>query len=258
MDALITAGGIPQPGEPLYDYTRGAPKAMLDIMGKPMIQWVLDAVEGASTVERAVVIGLSPEDRLFSTKVAAYLPSAGGMVANIRAGVAKIVELNPNANYVLLISSDIPTIKAEMIDWVVRTALESDHEVYYNVVTRHAMEQRFPGSKRSYTRLRDVEVCGGDMNMIKISLVTQQNELWDKLVAARKNVFKQAALIGYDTLFLLLFRLVSLDGAVKRASQRLNVRGRAIVCPYAEVGMDVDKPHQLELVREDLKKRLSS
>lgn len=258
MDALITAGGIPQPGEPLYEYTRGAPKAMLDIVGKPMIQWVLDAVEGASTIERAVVIGLSPEEQLSSTKVAAYLPNAGSMVANIRAGVAKIVELNPRATHVLLISSDIPTITAEMIDWVVRTALESDHEAYYNVVTRQTMEARFPGSKRSYTRLRDVEVCGGDMNMIKVSLVTQQNEVWDKLVAARKNVFKQAALIGYDTLFLLLFRLVSLDGAVKRASQRLNVRGRAIVCPYAEVGMDVDKPHQLELVREDLKKRLSA
>ncbi len=258
MDALITAGGVPQPGEPLYEYTRGAPKAMLDIVGKPMIQWVLDAVEGASTVERAVVIGLPSENAMVSTKIAAYLPNQGSMVANIRAGVAKVVELNPEAKYVLLISSDIPTITSEMIDWTVRTAMESNHEVYYTVITREAMEKRFPGSRRSYTRLRDVEVCGGDMNMVKTSLVTQQNEIWDKLVAARKNVFKQAALIGYDTLFLLLFRLVSLDGAVRRASQRLNVRGRAIVCPYAEVGMDVDKPHQLELVRADLASRLSA
>ncbi len=37
---------------------------------------------------------------------------------------------------------------------------------------------------------------------------------------------------------------------------RLNITGRAIVCPYAEVGMDVDKPHQLEIMRADLKKRL--
>jgi hypothetical protein len=37
---------------------------------------------------------------------------------------------------------------------------------------------------------------------------------------------------------------------------RLNITGKAVVCPYAEVGMDVDKPHQLEIMREDLKKRL--
>jgi hypothetical protein len=139
-----------------------------------------------------------------------------------------------------------------MVDWVVNTALESDHEAYYNVISREVMEKRFPGSKRSYTRLRGMEICGGDMNLIKTSLVTQNVELWNKLVAARKNVFKQAALIGYDTLFLLFFRLVDLDGAVKKATKRLHLTGRAIVCPYAEVGMDVDKPHQLELVRADL------
>ena len=36
------------------------------------------------------------------------------------------------------------------------------------------------------------------------------------------------------------------------------VRGRAIVCPYAEVGMDVDKPHQLEIMRADLQKRVTT
>jgi hypothetical protein len=51
---------------------------------------------------------------------------------------------------------------------------------------------------------------------------------------------------------LLLLRRVTLEGAVKRASRRLKVKGRAIVCPYAEVGMDVDKPHQLEIMRQDL------
>ena len=35
----------------------------------------------------------------------------------------------------------------------------------------------------------------------------------------------------------------------------MNITGRAIVCPYAEVGMDVDKPHQLEIMRADLRKR---
>jgi len=35
----------------------------------------------------------------------------------------------------------------------------------------------------------------------------------------------------------------------------LSIKGRAIVCPYAEVGMDVDKPHQLAIMRADLAKR---
>lgn len=257
MDAIVTAGGIPQPGEPLYEYTLGASKAMLDVVGKPMIQWVLDALEGAQTIDGIVIIGLPPESDIHSTKIKARIPNQGGMVDNIRAGVNKVLELNPSAKYVLAVSSDIPTITPVMVDWVINKALETDLEAYYNVIERKVMEERFPGSKRSYTRLRDVEVCGGDMNLIKTSLVTQNDELWDKLVASRKNVLKQAALIGYDTLFLLLFRLVDLDGAVEKATKRLHLTGKAILCPYAEVGMDVDKPFQLELVRADLSGRKS-
>ena len=255
MDAIVTAGGIPQPGEPLYEFTLGKSKAMLDVVGKPMIQWVLDALEDAQTIDGIVIIGLPPESEVVSSKVMARIPNQGGMVDNIRTGVNKVLEMRPGAQHVLLVSSDIPTITGEMVDWVVNTALESDHEAYYNVITRQVMEQRFPGSNRSYMRLRDVEVCGGDMNLIKTSLVTQNDELWNKLVAARKNALKQAALIGYDTLFLVFFHLVNLDSAVKKAAKRLHLTGRAILCPYAEVGMDVDKPFQLELVRTDLSRK---
>jgi GTP:adenosylcobinamide-phosphate guanylyltransferase len=252
MDAIVTAGGIPQPGEPLYEYTLGASKAMLDVAGKPMIQWVMDALEGAETVDGIVIIGLPPESEIVSTKVIARIPNQGGMVDNIRTGVNKVLDLKPGARHVLVVSSDIPTITAEIVNWVVKAAIETDLDAYYNVIPREVMEKRFPGSKRSYTRLRGLEICGGDMNLIKTSLVTQNDELWNKLVAARKSALKQAALIGYDTLFLLFFRLVDLDGAVKKATKRLHLTGKAILCPYAEVGMDVDKPFQLELVRADL------
>lgn len=67
---------------------------------------------------------------------------------------------------------------------------------------------------------------------------------------------KQAALIGYDTLLLLLLRQVTLENAVKRVTHRVGLTGRAIQCPYAEVGMDVDKPHQLEMMRSDLAKHV--
>jgi hypothetical protein len=142
-----------------------------------------------------------------------------------------------------------------MVDWVVSTATQADLDAYYNVIPQPIMEKVFPGSKRSYTHLKDMDICGGDMNLIHSSMVTENDEIWDKLIASRKNVFKQAALIGYDTLFLLLFRWITLDDTVAKVTQRLKITGRAIVCPYAEVGMDVDKPHQLEIMRTYLAQR---
>ncbi len=252
MDAIVIAGGIPEEGEPLYEYTRGASKALLEIAGKPMIQWVLDALNGASLVKRVVIIGLPEDSGVSSSKVAAFLPNQGGMIDNIRVGINKTLEINPGAEHVLVASSDIPTIKPEMVDWLINTAIETDDDLYYNVVQRAVMEERFPASKRSYVRLKDMEVCGADMNIVRASLVSSENEIWDRLIAARKNAVKQAALMGFDTLILLLFRAVTLDQAVKKVAKRLNITGRAIVCPYAEMGMDVDKPHQLEVLRADL------
>jgi hypothetical protein len=77
-------------------------------------------------------------------------------------------------------------------------------------------------------------------------------EIWRTLIGNRKSPLKQAAAIGYDTLFQLLFRQLTLEDAVARVSERIGIDGKAILWPWAEAGMDVDKPHQLELVRKDL------
>ena len=183
------------------------------------------------------------------------MENQGGMLSNILAGVNKALELNAATKHVLIVSSDIPGIRSEMVDWVIEAALQTDEDVYYNLIERSVMEKRYPGSKRSFTRLKDVEVCGGDMNVISTATVKKDRMIWDKLIETRKNIFKQAALIGYDTLFLLATRLITLNQAIERVCRKLNIRGRVILCPYAEVGMDVDKPHQLEMMRLDMERR---
>jgi GTP:adenosylcobinamide-phosphate guanylyltransferase len=252
MDAIVTAGGIPEPGDPLYQYTQGSEKALVPIAGKPMIQWVLDAVCLSETIERVVVIGLNDDTGISCSKLAAFLPSHGEMLDNIRAGTKKLLEFNPQVNHVMVVSSDIPAITAPMVDWVAQAVKETDHDVYYNVVSREAMEKRFPDSKRSYLRLRDVEVCGGDLNAFRAKSVFNNLEIWDRIIASRKNVLKQASLIGYDTLILVMLHALTLDKAAKLASKRLGLRGRAIQCPFAEIAMDVDKPHQLEIMQAHL------
>jgi GTP:adenosylcobinamide-phosphate guanylyltransferase len=252
MDAIVMAGGIPKPEDPLYEFTQGEPKAVLDVAGKPMVQWVLDAISGTESVERVVLISLPEEAGLTCSKPVTYLPDQGGLLENVRGGIEKAVDINPEATHVLTVSSDIPIIKSEMIDWMVKENSGSDLELYYTVILREVMEKRFPESKRSYTLLKDAELCGGDLNMIRSSTVHANVDLWDQIVAARKSVFKQAALLGYGNLLLLLSRQLTLDGAVKRVTEKMNITGKAVISPYAELGMDVDKPHQLEIVRTEL------
>jgi len=249
MDAVVIAGGIPAPQDPLYPYSQGDSKALIDVAGKPMVQWVLDALAAAKTIDRIVLIGLTSKSGLTCRKPVFYLSNQGKMLANIQVGTAKALELNPRAKYVLFVTSDIPAITGAMVDWVVNTSLQTADDVYYNVLTREVMEERFPTSRRTFVRLKDMAVCGGDMNMLRASVVTQNPEFWDKLIEARKSPAAQASLLGFGIIFRFIFRQLTADDIIRRVANRLGLKGRAVLCPFAEVGMDVDKPHQLEIMR---------
>jgi GTP:adenosylcobinamide-phosphate guanylyltransferase len=258
MDALVVAGGIPQEGEPLYEYTQGIPKALLDIAGKPMIQWVLDALSGSEKIDNVVVIGLDETAPIHCEKIRAFVPNQGGLLENARAGMIKILEVNPQATQVVVASSDIPAIKSEMVDWMVANTEGSDLDLHYHVVTREVMEKRYPESKRSYIRLKDLEVCGGDMNVAKAMTVTANEERLERIIDSRKSVFKQAALIGYGTLLLLLLGRLDVKGAIDRVTKRMDITGELVISPYAELAMDVDKPHQLEILRADMAQKVGA
>jgi CTP:molybdopterin cytidylyltransferase MocA len=259
IDAIVTAGGIPRPDEPLYPLTQGQSKALLPIGGKPMVQWVLDALNGSALVRRVVVVGLAPgEGALHSDKELSYLPSAGSLIGNVEAGAKHLLDLDPGAHKALIVSSDIPCMTSEMVDWMVTTCLASDHEVYYGLISEAVMERRFPGSKRSYFRLKEGRFCGTDMIVLSTGLVGRYHPAWNDIVGARKNILRQASFVGFDTLLLMLLRQMTIPEAERRAVTKMGIKGRILLSPYAEIGMDVDKPRQYNLVKRDLEARLAA
>ena len=252
MDAIVTAGGIPQPQDPLYTYSHGDSKALIDVAGKPMIQWVLDALGDAKSVDNVIVIGLSAKSGLSCRKPMHFLSNQGRMLSNIVAGVSKALELNRKTQYVLIVSSDIPALKPEMVDWLVETCMQTEDDLYYGVCPRDVMETRFPDSKRTYTKLKDIQLCGADINLTHVRMATEHLDLWESLIGNRKSPLKQASLIGLDTFFQVVTRSITLEDLVTKVCSRIGIKGRAIQWPYAEPCMDIDKPHQLELLRTDL------
>ena len=256
MDVILTAGGIPLPEDPLYTYTNGDSKALVDVAGKPMIQWVLDALGDAKHVDNVIIIGLSPKSDITCKKPLHFISNQGRMLANIVAGVEKSVELDPKSEYVLVVSSDIPGINAQMVDWLIETCMQTKEDMYYGVIPREVMEARYPGSNRTYTKLKDIQLCGADMHIAHVSMAIEPDHLamWEELIGNRKSPLKQAATIGFGTLFKVATRRITLDELVATVTKRIGITGRPIVWDHAEPGMDVDKPHQLTILREDMEK----
>ena len=256
--AVVTAGWSPDEDDPLAAYTQNKPKALIPIAGKPMITHVVDALAGSRYVQHIIVVALDPAAKVQFSAPVEYVPDAGGVLANSEAGVQHAQTHCPNLDAMLLSSSDIPTITPAIVDAFIEECFRTDHDLYYSVVERSVMETRFPGSRRSYVHLCEGDFAGGDLILVRPSMTFSHRELWKDLSNARKNALQQARLVGLWTFVKLITHRLSLTDAERRVCKTLNVRGRAVPFSYAEVGMDVDKPFQLEIVRADLETRIAN
>jgi len=143
-------------------------------------------------------------------------------------------------------------VTGDMVRYLVETTLSTGADVCYTVVRRETMEARFPGSGRSFVPLLDGRFAGGDMNLLNPAIFEQNRVLLDSLLGARKKVFTQARLLGLRFSLKFLLRQLSIADGERKAQSILDVPCRIIPVRYAELGMDVDKPHQLELVRAEM------
>lgn len=256
MDVVILAGGISTPHDPLFPLTAGGYKALLEIAGKPMLQWVLDALGGSRNIEEVLIVGLPDISSLSCSHPLHRLDGYGTIIGNIRAGAEKLLQMGRDPkDHFLSLSADLPAITPAMVDWVIAQVKSVEADLYYSVIERRVMEKRYPGSKRTYAGFKDYSVCGGDLNAVRIAAATKQIKIFEDLSNNRKNVFKQASILGFDLLWGFLFKRFTLQEAAQKVCSRLDITGKAILNPFAEVGMDVDKPFQYTLMQADLNTR---
>jgi molybdopterin-guanine dinucleotide biosynthesis protein A len=255
MHCIITAGGRATPEDPLYVYTQDKPKALLDMGGRTMLERVVDALQASHHIEDIVVVGLGSDMGMQFQRPIYHLPDQGGMVSNVIAGVHWVRENRPAAETLLACSADIPLLTPAILDDFIERCRPWDKGVYYNFVSREVMEARFPGSRRTFVKLKGVEVAGGDVVLGQVSLVESHRELWEGLTGARKHAWRIARVVGLRMMLKFLFRQVSLRDIEITMERLIDRPAAAILNPYAEIAMDVDKPYQVELARAELTSR---
>lgn len=254
MDCIVVAGGVPQEEDLLYEYTRGKPKALLAMNGRTMLEYVVDAIQSAQQVEDVVVVGLGSDMGQQFKRPVHHLPSQGNLVANALVGVDWLMKKKPETKAVIVSSADIPMITGQMVDDFVEMCRPFDCGMYYNFVAKETMEARFPGSNRTFTKLKGAEVAGGDVGIIQPDIIEANRALWNALTNARKHAWQLARAVGLGVLFKLLTRQLSMTDIEVLAARLTGRPMKVLLNPYAEMAMDGDKPHQVDMLRAELKK----
>jgi hypothetical protein len=173
------------------------------------------------------------------------------MAGNLIAGADCLHQGYPDEVAFLICTADIPTITAPIIDAFIESCRPFDRAAYYNMISREVMEARFPHSNRTFVKLKGQEIAGGDLNVVRFDVLQDNHQLLQALADARKHAWRLASLVGWRMIIKLLLRQLSPSDIEAETERILGRRAKIFLSPYAELGMDADKPEQVELLRKE-------
>jgi GTP:adenosylcobinamide-phosphate guanylyltransferase len=247
VDALVLAGSLNEGALSRCSTVRY--EALIPIGKKSMVEYVVDALLDSDRINRIVVVG--PKEELtgkFSGKNVKVIKPKDNLVDNVVCGL----KLLPGAQQVLVVTSDIPLINSKAVNNFLDQCKDYDADLYYPIVPREVVEKRFSSSNRTYVNLKEGVFTGGNVFLLNPNVVWRCLPKGQEIVNARKSPLKLCRLVGFMFLIRYLMRSVTLEKAQRKVSRLLGIRGRVVVSMDPELGIDVDKPSDLDLVNKKL------
>ncbi|MFO7952823.1 MAG: nucleotidyltransferase family protein [Bacillota bacterium] len=245
VDAVVLAGGGKK--EPLTEREGVSNKAFIAIKGKPLLGYVLEALNKAPSIGKTVVVG--PERELLKLREDGYVfdlvPESGSMLDNLAAAL----EIMPRDRVALVVTGDIPLLKPGGVEEYLSLCAPLDQDFYYPVLRRKAFAENFPETERTYVRLKEGLVTGGNLALLRPGWFLNNRKRLEMFISYRKKPLKLIKILPGNLIIKYLCKKLSVSDLERFLSNLLNLKARAVICELAELGIDVDKVKDLELVK---------
>jgi len=242
LDAVVLAGAINR--IPLFPGDPPGRKALVPLLGRPLIAPVLDALVAAREVGRIIVVG-GPEVLV----VAGEWPDVegvreeGSLLANVEAGLR-----TARTERVLFCNPDQPLLRPAMVEAFVTAALRREDDLVTSWVRLESLGRYVEGAHK-FARFGDGWYAHGNLFLARRAFphLPDVRRRLDRLYRARKNVLRFGWELG-PRLFGMFLR-ARVTGALPTLPQTLETIGRhfgvrigAVVAWQPEIALDVDEP----------------
>lgn len=246
LNAVILAAG--RSGDDFGRAFGAVHKCLVEVAGRPMIHWVLDALREARSIDGLVVVG--PEGPLRSAGVEAPLvhQDGGAYTDSLRAGVRSV-----RGDKVLVIAADVPLVLPDGVDEYVIDCLASQADVCFPAVSWEAMQAGFPGARKTWYDLRDGKFTKGNAVVGPRDFFLGQLDRIEGLFNARKKK-RWAGLICQQFMRRLLACAASRADVEAVLSSYLRVRVKAVPADPG-LAVDVDEVPDVAFVSTVLRRR---
>ncbi len=245
IDAVVLAGGGKP--EPLTEQEGVSNKAFIKLHNKPIIAYILDALHQAGSIDRIIVVGPPKElEDLNEKDFFDIVAEQGSMLDNLAAGF----ELADTEKPCLVVTGDIPLINAEVIDQFLELCNPLEHDLYYPVLTREACLERFPETERTYVRLKEGHVTGGNIGLVRPAWFLDNKDRLEMFISYRKKPLKLLRILPISLGIKYLLKTLSIKDLEYHLSRLLFLKAKAVICDCVEIAVDVDKISDLEMVKK--------
>ncbi|MGI6642949.1 MAG: nucleotidyltransferase family protein [Bacillota bacterium] len=224
-------------------------EANIDIAGQPMVKYVLDALNDIPSVVKIHLIGPAEGIARYKGGKVETLEPGKDLFDNVRLGISAA-----QTECVLICASDVPLVTKPIVEAFIQRCLESEADFCYPVLEKGDCDKAFPGTERTYVTTKEGSFTGGNLLMVRKSALTRAWPMVERMITYRKSPFKMAMALGPVLLIKFLLKTVSIAELEQKVGRLLEMKPKAILNVAPEIGIDVDKPSDLELCRRILGK----
>ena len=256
LTAIVLAGQ--RPGvDPLAEHFGQPLKALVDVAGQPMLAWVGATLAARDDVRRIVILAQDgealldhPQTRWLRDEPHVTVRKCGDSIVE---AISSTLRAMPGGYPFLLTTADNVLLDDAMIDQFAKRAAGADIGVA--LVERNTLEAAYPGNRRTWLRFRGGAYSGANLFWLGGPASIEALAVWRRIEQQRKKARAVLGAFGWRLGLLIALRRLTLDQAMARAGRRLGIKARAVVLPFAEACIDVDKPSDHGMAEAILRKR---
>jgi len=248
MDAVILAGALNSGA--LRSVSQAHYEAEIEIAGQPMLDYVIHALCGVRGIKKIVVVAPKEIISKINLKKVIFVERGKSMIESLFNGLRILEAIEP----VLIVTSDIPLITAEALEDFLARCTKNSGDIYYSFVSKTVNEEKYPQVQRTYVKLKEGTFTGGNLVLLTPQVFQEHRDILEKAASLRKKPVQLCCLLGWRHLWRLLRGELTIHDIEQRVMKTFNLAAVGVISPYPEVGIDVDKPSDLQLVREVLDK----
>lgn len=258
---LILAGKRDGKLDPLAERAGVSHKCRVPIAGKPLLQWVLEAVAPAFPDARIYVSIHDPAVIADLPGVAALTASGRLHLCEAQAGIIESVEAaiaaagDESAFPLMITTADNVLAEPDYLCGVHEAALAGDGEAVVVLATREAIRAAHPEGQRKFYEFSDMAISNCNVFWLRNSSALGATEAFRQGGQFAKNRARIAQAFGIWNLIRFRLGWWSLEGAFRAISRRFGVQVVPHVTPDGAFAIDVDNERTYGVAELLLKQR---